>query len=327
MGSRSQSIPLAFFLMGPTAAGKTQIAVEIAERFPVDVISVDSGQVYKGMDIGTAKPTQDIIERVPHKLIDICSPWQSYSAGQFRRDALIEIEKSVDNGRIPLLAGGTSFYFRALEHGLSDLPQRSEEISQSLMAEADEEGWRHLYERLMAIDPESAREISPNDSQRILRLLELYRSAGESPSQIRQSHPAEPFPYRIVKIAVVRPDREEQNRLIRQRFNKMLEEGFLEEAEGLYKSNQFDLSLPSMRCVGYQQAFRFLMGQCDYEEMVEDAVRETCGIAKRQLTWIRNQAGVIWMIYGKKAPVDNIVKIMSSVLSTDRSTTSPDLAR
>ena len=305
-----------FFLMGPTATGKTQLAVEIADRFPIDVISVDSGQVYQGMDIGTAKPTCEILDRVPHKLINICSPWERYSAGQFRRDAMAEIEKSIEIGRIPFLVGGTSFYFRALEFGLSDLPKRYYEINRQLLAEADEKGWAHLHQKLMEIDPDSGCEVQINDSQRILRLLEVYMASGVRPSEMKQANRAEPLPYQIVKMAITRSDREVQNQHIRQRFFQMLEDGFLSEAERLYRSDQFDRSLPSMRCVGYQQMWQYLSGEFSHEQMAEEAIRETCGIAKRQLTWIRNQSGVTWLNCDDDNHFSRVMKLVNAVLKT-----------
>ncbi|MXW47354.1 MAG: tRNA (adenosine(37)-N6)-dimethylallyltransferase MiaA [Gammaproteobacteria bacterium] len=310
------STPLVFFLMGPTATGKTQLAVEIADRFPIDVISVDSGQVYQGMDIGTAKPTCEILDRVPHKLINICSPWERYSAGQFRRDAIAEIEKSIEIGRIPFLVGGTSFYFRALEFGLSDLPKRSDEISRQLLAEADEKGWAHLHQKLMEFDPESGCEVQLNDSQRILRLLEVYLASGVRPSEMKQANRAEPLPYPIVKMAITRSDREVQNQKISQRFFQMLDDGFLIEAQRLYRSDQFNRSLPSMRCVGYQQMWQYLSGEYSYEQMAEAAISETCGIAKRQLTWIRNQSGVTWLNCDDDNRSSRILKFIAAVLKT-----------
>lgn len=301
--------------MGPTAAGKTALAVEIASRFPADIISVDAGQVYRGMDIGTAKPSQEVLENVPHKLIDICSPWERYSAGQFRRDALSAIDQAIDAGRIPLLVGGTSFYFKALEEGLSDLPSHTQDIGQALIEEAETSGWSHMYMKLKEIDPESARQVSPNDTQRILRLLEIYAAEGKPPSEIKQDRFAEPLPFGVVKLAVVRADRALQNQMIKQRFLEMLECGLLQEAEEFYESPQFDTTLPSMRCVGYQQVWAYFSGNLDYQSMVDTAIHETCGIAKRQLTWIRNQAGVIWTMVGDTSPIDNVSRVMHSILS------------
>ena len=310
------STPLVFFLMGPTATGKTQLAVEIADQFPIDVISVDSGQVYQGMDIGTAKPPCEILDRVPHKLINICSPWQRYSAGQFRRDAIGEIEKAIEIGRIPFLVGGTSFYFRALEFGLSDLPKRSDEISQELLAEADTKGWAHLHQKLMEFDPDSACEVQLNDSQRILRLLEVYLTSGVRPSEMKKANLAEPLPYRVVKMTIAHSDREVQNQQISQRFFQMLEDGFLMEAERLYRSDHFNRSLPSMRCVGYQQMWQYFSGEFNYEQMTEEVIRETCGIAKRQLTWIRNQSGVTWSSCEDNNHLSRVMKFINAVLKT-----------
>ena len=301
--------------MGPTATGKTELALEIASRFPVDIISVDAGQVYRGMDIGTAKPSRAVLQSVPHKLVDICSPWERYSAGQFRRDALDAIEQTTNTGRIPFLVGGTSFYFRALELGLSDLPSHTDNIGHALIEEAEASGWPHMSRKLMKIDPKAAKEISPNDTQRILRLLEIYAAEMKPPSEIKQTRLAEPLPFGRVKLAVVRADRDLQNCTIKRRFHKMLDCGLIQEAEQLFESPQFDTSLPSMRCVGYQQIWDYLAGKANYQSMVDRAIQETCGIAKRQLTWIRNQAGVIWTIVGDTSPADSVSRLMHSVLS------------
>ncbi len=312
MGDYRQANLPVFFLMGPTASGKTQLAVELATRLPVDVLSVDAGQVYRGMDIGTAKPTPEILARVPHRLIDICTPWEHYSAGQFRRDALVEINSSIKRGRIPLLVGGTSFYFHTLETGLSVLPPRSETVSQRLKTEAEAKGWSHLYKKLLEVDEYSARQISPNDRQRLLRLLEIYLITGQRPSIVKQQSSTENLPYKIIKIAVAVADREGHNDGIQQRFGEMLERGFLQEAEALYQADQFDQSLPAMRCVGYQQAWQYFEGQINYEQMVQDSIRETVKIAKRQLTWVRNQGGVIWSIFQNGIPIADVTKVIAA---------------
>ena len=304
-----------FFLMGPTATGKTDLALALAEQFPIDLISVDAGQVYREMDIGTAKPAREILKRVPHQLIDISSPWEVYSAGRFRTDARAAIEQSLSRQRIPFLVGGTAFYFKSLEEGLSDLPPRTTEVSKALIEEAKERGWPHLYQRLQALDPKSAREVSPNDSHRILRLFEVCLSEGHRASDLKRNNLTDPLPYRIVKLAVVRVDREAQNQLIRERFLQMLDDGLLSEAKRLYQAPQFDASLPSMRCVGYQQAWQYFEGALDYDQMVAEAVRETCSIAKRQMTWIRNQAGVTWVPFEGCASVSNVARLVASLLS------------
>lgn len=302
--------------MGPTAAGKTELAVEIAVRFPVDIISVDAGQVYQGMDIGTAKPSEATLQDTPHKLVDICSPWTRYSAGQFRRDALDAIEQTFNSGRIPLLVGGSSFYFRALEMGLSDLPAHTEKIGQALIEEAEADGWPHMFNKLTEIDPKSARQISPNDTQRILRLLEIHAAEKKPPSEAKLTRLAEPLPFGVVKLALVRADRDTQNHMISRRFHAMLERGLLQEADRLFRSPQFDATLPSMRCVGYQQIWEYLSGKISCQSMIESAIRETCGIAKRQLTWIRNQAGVIWATADDASPADSATRLVRSLLSS-----------
>ena len=312
--NETQRAPVVFVL-GPTAAGKTSLAVELASQFPFEVISVDAAQVYRGMNIGTAKPSARVLERVPHRLIDICDPWERYSAGRFRSDALKEIRRIFLSGRIPLLVGGAMFYFRALERGLSDLPVSSKAFSTQLRQRAAVEGWPTLHQELMSIDPKSGRKVSPNDSQRIGRLLEMYYSAGRVPSRMMQDNGAKPFPFKIVKIAIVRSDRQSQKAVIEQRFHEMLDQGFVQEAEKLFTSSQFDITLPAMRSVGYKQIWQYLLDNVGYEEMVESAVRATCGVAKRQLTWIRNSSGVIWTVGDSSKSKDRVHRLLECILN------------
>ena len=276
--------------MGPTAVGKTELAVDLASRLPVDIISVDAAQVYRGMDIGTSKPDPAVLKKVPHRLLDICDPWERYSAGRFRTDAINEIGEILRNDRIPLLVGGTMFYFKSLAEGLSDLPSASKQIEDELDQTADEKGWSHLYEELLRIDPEAAQSISSNDVQRIQRLLLIYRLRGVRPSEIMRSNHPIPLPFDVIRIALINSDRRNLKLTIEDRFRKMVERGFLQEAEQLYRSPQFDRSLPAMRCVGYRQVWDYLDGQLKLNDLIAKAVVATAGLAKRQMTWIRNTA-------------------------------------
>ena len=301
-------------LTGPTATGKTRLAVEIAAQFQVEVISVDSGQVYQGMDIGTAKPPRAVLAKVPHKLIDICTPWERYSAGRFCRDALAAIADSIAAGKIPLLVGGSSFYFGALEYGLSQLPEQAHDCDHDWLAQADAFGWPFLHAKLMQFDAQSASQISPNDSQRILRLLRMYSETGVPPSELQRDSPPQEFPHPIVKIALVHSSRTEHRQSIGTRYHQMLSAGLLNEARRLYDSPQFDPSLPSMRCVGYKQAWQYFAGDVDYDEMVRMAIAETCSIAKRQLTWIRNQSAMIWLDAADSSPITKVAPLISSLV-------------
>lgn len=291
-----------FFLMGPTAVGKTGLALELAERFPIDVISVDASQVYRSMDIGTAKPSAEVLKRVPHQLIDVCDPWDRYSAGRFCRDARFQIDSSLQQNRIPFLVGGTMFYFRALEEGLSNLPPASTSYSQQLQDRAQIEGWSRLHAELMKIDPFSASKISPNDSQRIQRLLDLHQTVGQPPSETMLKNKMQPLPYIVRKIAFVDSYRNCLRIKISNRFREMLDQGFIEEAENLYKSSWFDVSLPAMRSVGYRQAWKYLSGEINYSEMASSAIQATSQMAKRQLTWLRNSTNVTWLTSKSENP-------------------------
>ena len=301
--------------MGPTGVGKTATAVDLVGQFPLDIVSVDAAQVYKGMDIGTAKPSSEELKRAPHRMIDICSPWERYSAGRFCDDALKEIRQIIDRGRIPLLVGGTMFYFKALESGLSALPQASGEIRLKLDRRLVSEGIQSLYAQLVEIDPVCAARISPGDVQRILRLLELYLIKGAPPSELMSENQAIPIPFEILKIAVFADDRSELRARISDRFQKMLQAGLVAEAQLLYRNPRFDRNLPAMRSVGYRQAWQYFDGDLSLDEMTQNAVQATCAIAKRQLTWMRNAADVTWVLSDAKSSVDKIGRVLQSRLS------------
>lgn len=284
--------PFAIFLMGPTAAGKTALALELHDSFPMEIISVDSSQVYRGMDIGTAKPTRQEQERAPHRLIDIRDPAEPYSAEEFCRDATREMESIVNQGKIPLLVGGTMFYFHALEFGLSDLPSADSEIRESLAAEAERIGWGALHQRVQAVDPESARRIHPNDAQRIQRALEIYEISGQSLSDLASAKPKPPLPYRLIKIALWPEDRSTLHARIESRFQAMLELGLIAEVEKLFARGDLKPVMPSLRAVGYRQIWEYLIKKINYSEMTQQALAATRQLAKRQITWLRRYPGI-----------------------------------
>ena len=284
--------------MGPTATGKTDLALALVRQFPFEIVSVDSALVYRGMDIGTAKPSREILAAVPHHLIDICDPADAYSAGRFRTDALRVLADITARGRIPLLAGGTMLYFRALQRGLSSLPAANVEVRARIEARAQREGWAALHTELARVDPQSAQRIHPNDPQRIQRALEVYELSGRAlsehfPQPMDDSHRAglarggDLLPYQIVKAALVPNDRTEIHRRVAQRFERMMQSGFIDEVEALRARSDLHLEVPSMRAVGYRQAWEFLDGYGDQAGMVERAVIATRQLAKRQLTWLR----------------------------------------
>jgi len=279
--------PLAICLMGPTASGKTAIALALHEMFPVEIVSVDASQVYRGMDIGTAKPTAAELARAPHRLIDIRDPTEAYSAAQFRDDALREMRDIGASGKIPLLVGGTMFYFRALEYGLSSLPSAAPDVRKQIGEEGRLRGWPAMHARLVTIDPETAQRLDPNDAQRIQRALELYSVTGCPPSQLTRREKPVPAPYRFWKIGIWPDERANLHERIAARFHHMLERGLINEVEGLYRRGDLDASLPSMRTVGYRQIWAYLTRRINYIEMVNEAVAATRQLAKRQITWLR----------------------------------------
>ena len=286
--------PPAIFLLGPTASGKTDIAVRLVEDLPCEIISVDSAMVYRGMDIGTAKPGAEILKKAPHRLIDICDPAEAYSAAQFSEDALHQMNEISAYGKIPLLVGGTFLYFRALAEGLSPLPAADAEIRRKLEAEAKILGWAEMHRRLAAVDSNTATRIHPNDPQRIQRALEVYEITGESMSSIlRQDNPGE-LPYNVSKIILAPSDRAVLHERIALRFNHMLELGLVEEVGQLYQRSDLHRDLPSIRAVGYRQVWAYLEGELQYAEMIQRGVVATRQLAKRQFTWLRSDKEGTW---------------------------------
>lgn len=278
--------------MGPTASGKTDLAVALAERLGCAVVSVDSAMVYRGMDIGTAKPGPEVVARAPHRLIDILDPAETYSAGRFRADALAEMAAIAREGRVPLLVGGTGLYFRALDRGLSALPGADPEVRARLDAEAAERGWPALHGRLAECDPAAAARIHPNDPQRIQRALEVYLLTGRPLSAFFREAGEGGLPFRVVKVALEPAERGVLHERIAVRFGRMLDEGLMEEVARLRARGDLTPDTPSMRAVGYRQVWAYLAGELDRPTMVERAVVATRQLAKRQLTWLRAETGV-----------------------------------
>lgn len=279
--------------MGPTASGKTELAIELTRRYPLDIVSVDSAMVYRGMDIGTAKPTADVLREAPHRLIDISEPEFAYSAGMFARDARREIESILAVGRWPLLVGGTLLYFRSLIDGIARLPDADPDLRLAIDAEAEEAGWPALHAILADVDPVSAGRIDPHDKQRIQRALEVYRGSGRTLTDWQLSDVPMPSPYRFLKIALIDDDRAHLHQRINRRFDEMLAAGFLEEVQGLKRRKGLSARASSMRAVGYRQLWAHLDGEMTLEEAGRRAQAATRQLAKRQLTWLRNERGLL----------------------------------
>lgn len=285
--------PPAIFLMGPTASGKTAATIALYQRFPLEIISVDSALVYQGMDIGTAKPDAETLRQAPHHLLDLITPLQQYSAAQFAKDALALMHQATQQGRIPLLVGGTMLYFNALQHGLSALPQADATVRAEIEAEAARLGWPALHTQLAVIDPAVAAKIQPNDMQRIERALEVYRISGQSMSALRAQPTQYELPFNILKVALMPSDRAVLHQRIAERFALMLKQGLIEEVQGLLAQYpQLTAETPSMRCVGYRQTLDYLNGKSDLKTLSEHGVYATRQLAKRQLTWLRGMDDV-----------------------------------
>lgn len=281
-------------LSGPTAAGKTALAMALAKQLPVELISVDSALIYREMDIGTAKPTCEELETCPHHLINICDPAEIYSAANFRTDALRLINSIRERGNIPLLVGGTMLYYRALLAGLSTLPAADPKVRKQLQEDAEQQGWLALHERLQKIDAVAAKRIHPNDPQRLLRALEVFAISGKSLTELTQrQQPGLPLP--TWQIAVAPPERSQLHENIAKRFHMMIAAGFQQEVVALRARGDLHLDLPSMRCVGYRQMWQYLDGEMSHEEMVERAIIATRQLAKRQITWLRSWRGLTWL--------------------------------
>ncbi len=285
--------------MGPTASGKTDLALTIADEFPCDLISVDSVMVYRDLNIGSAKPSKEVLQKYPHQLIDILGPEESYSVANFCKDALNLIKESHSKNRIPLLVGGTMLYFNALLHGLSDMPSANEEVRKKITERANEKGWDYLHAQLVKVDPQAASRIHPNDPQRIQRAMEVYELTGTPLSEWHAEEKSIQFPYEVLKLALIPNDRAMLHQQIERRFDQMLQAGFMEEMQQLYERTSLHADLPSMRSVGYRQAWKYLDGEYDAETMREKAIIATRQFAKRQLTWLRGEADLITILAEK----------------------------
>jgi tRNA dimethylallyltransferase len=281
--------PLAIFLMGPTASGKTALACELADRFPLQLISVDSALVYRGLDIGSAKPDAPTLQRYPHALIDIRDPAEPYSAADFAVDALAAMQRITAQGRVPLLVGGTGLYFRALQQGLSALPEAQPELRARLRAEAAIDGWPALHQRLAALDPAAAARIGSNDAQRIQRALEVIELTGRPLSEQQGASRNRRFPWRVLKLALLPGDRAPLHARIARRFDAMLEGGFLDEVRALKARGDLHADLPAIRAVGYRQAWDCLEGTGDLSQLRDRGIFATRQLAKRQITWLRGE--------------------------------------
>jgi tRNA dimethylallyltransferase len=280
--------------MGPTAAGKTPLAVHLVRHFPCEIISVDSAMIYRGMNIGTAKPTADVLAIAPHRLIDKLDPAQRYSAGQFCADALAEIADIHAHGRIPLLVGGTMLYFRTLQQGLAKLPKADLNLRAELQKQAQQFGWPTLHAQLAQVDPAAAARIQATDGQRIQRALEVYQLTGKAIStwHTEDTHPL--HNYTVHNLALAPTDRAHLHTRIAQRFAQMLAQGFVDEVRHLYTRGDLNPDLPALRSVGYRQVWAYLAGEISYDYMHEQAIAATRQLAKRQMTWLRSWPEITW---------------------------------
>jgi tRNA dimethylallyltransferase len=288
------TLPPAIFVMGPTASGKTDLAVRLYQKLPIELISVDSALVYQDMNIGTAKPSAEVLAEAPHALIDIIPPTEVYSAANFRNDALRLMADITARGKIPLLVGGTMLYFKALEGGLSQLPEADAAVRHIIEQEAAELGWPGMHAKLALVDPESAARLQPNDVQRIERALEVYRITGQSMTALHQATSGDALPYRLLKTALVPSDRKVLHERIALRFDHMLADGFTNEVKALLKKYPALTSdSTSMRCVGYRQALEYLAGAYNEAKLRDRGIFATRQLAKRQLTWLRSMEDLL----------------------------------
>ena len=305
---------LLFCLMGPTASGKTQLAINLLKQFPFEIISVDSAMVYRGMDIGTAKPDLETLQKAPHRLIDFRDPSEAYSAAQFKADVIKEIKNIQALNRIPLLVGGTMLYFRALQQGLSEMPSANAELREQLTQRALEEGWSSLHAELLQADPTAGNRIHSNDAQRIQRALEVYLLTGRTMTSWQQTTEAEFADYRFINIAITPDDRVILHTRIAARFTQMLEDGLIEEVKVLMARGDLTLDTPAIRSVGYLQVWEYLEGKYSFDEMKEKGIIATRQLAKRQLTWLRSWPDLEWFNSEDVALTDKVTALISNHL-------------
>ena len=307
---QKQDLPPAIFLMGPTASGKTALSVQLAQVLGGEIISVDSALVFKGMDIGTAKPMLEERGGIPHHLIDILDPSEAFSTGQFRTQALALMATITRRGKIPILVGGTMLYFNALFNGLAVLPEAHPEIRAKLDQDLERLGKEALHQRLATIDPLAAARIHPNDPQRVQRALEVYEISGKPLTSFFNAAQGEDFPYQKIKLIIAPPDRKILHDIIAQRFQRMLEQGFINEVEALYQRGDLTEKTPAIRAVGYRQVWAYLKGEDDLESMTEKGIIATRQLAKRQFTWLRRETDAISFETGD---TDLLQKVLAAV--------------
>lgn len=312
---QDKSNPHAIFLMGPTASGKTALSVQLAQALNGEIISVDSALVFRGMDIGTAKPSQKERGGIPHHLIDILDPAESFSTGQFRNRALNLMADISSRGKIPILVGGTMLYFNALNSGLAVLPEANTEIRSKLDHDLEQLGKEALHKRLAKVDPEAAARIHPNDPQRVQRALEVFEISGRPLTSFFTEAQAQDIPYQKIKLIVAPQDRVILHDIIARRFMQMLEQGFIDEVEALYRRGDLTEKMPSIRAVGYRQAWSYLKGEYDLETMTEKAIVATRQLAKRQFTWLRREADAISFQTGQADLLTKVLKTVNVSLS------------
>jgi tRNA dimethylallyltransferase len=308
--------PPAVLLMGPTGTGKTEAALVLAERLPLEIVSVDSALVYRGLDVGSAKPPPEVLARVPHHLVDLLDPAERYSAGDFLRDATRAIDAIHARGRVPLLVGGTMLYFRALQAGLAELPPADADLRCELEARAAALGWPALHAELAAVDPDAAARIRPNDGQRIQRALEVWRLTGTPLSRLQRQDLRGAIVRDYLKLVLAPADRAVLDRRLAARFDAMMERGLLEEVRTLYGRGDLDRNLPALRAVGYRQLLEHLAGECDLESARRNAIYATRQLAKRQLTWLRAERGAEWFEPFEPGVVERVVRRVEDWLSS-----------
>lgn len=305
-------------LMGPTASGKTALAIELVKRGGFQIISVDSAQVYTGMDIGSGKPDTSVLEQAPHRLIDIRDPADAYSASQFRSDAMEHVQEILDAGDMPLLVGGTMLYFKTLRDGMANMPTANPQIRAEIEQLAQRSGWDAVHEELAKVDPEAAKRIHPNDPQRLQRALEVYKVSGKTLTdhhleERQQSNTDNELPFNLNFFAIQPSERSVLHNKIEARFTEMLNLGLVDEVELLYQRADLNINLPSIKSVGYRQVWQYLAGELNYEEMVERGIIATRQLAKRQLTWLRSWEGLESLADPSTKSVDHVLNFVDSI--------------